>query len=93
MALNIRNPEADALAHEISSLTGESLTAVVIDALRRRRDELTRRRSAESQKKFERIMEISRRAAACFPKEGVDIDEMLYDERGLPRSSSSIHPR
>ena len=38
------------------------------------------------QKKFERIMEISRRAAACFPKEGVDIDEMLYDERGLPKS-------
>lgn len=85
MALNIKNPEADKLAHEIASLTGESLTAVVVDALRRRRDELTRKREAEVAKKIKDILEIGKRAAAYAPKEGLSIDEFLYDERGLPR--------
>ena len=85
MALNIKHPEADALAHELSSLTGESLTAVVIDALRRRRDQLTRKRDKDVEKKIADLLAIGRRAAAHLPKEGIDVDEMLYDERGLPR--------
>lgn len=40
MALNIKNPEADRLAHEISKITGESLTTVVVEALRKRREEI-----------------------------------------------------
>lgn len=82
MALNIKNPEADRLAHEISEITGESLTTIVVDALRARREELDRRRSAE--KKAEEILEIGRRAAAHLPKD-FDADAFLYDERGLPR--------
>lgn len=39
-ALNVRNDEAHALAREIAALTGLSLTDAVIDALRRRRDDL-----------------------------------------------------
>ena len=34
MALNIKNPEAHALANELAELTGMSITAVVIEALR-----------------------------------------------------------
>lgn len=34
MALNIKNPEAHALANELAELTGMSITAAVIEALR-----------------------------------------------------------
>lgn len=33
MALNLKNPRAEQLAHELSAATGESLTDVVIRAL------------------------------------------------------------
>ncbi len=33
MALNLKNPRAEQLAHELSAATGESLTDVVIAAL------------------------------------------------------------
>lgn len=36
MALSIKNPEADRLAREIAEATGESLTEVVVKALRER---------------------------------------------------------
>ena len=43
MALNIKNPEADALAHELSAATGESLTEAVTEALRARLEAIRRR--------------------------------------------------
>lgn len=36
MALSIKSDEADALARELASLTGESLTAAVTESLRQR---------------------------------------------------------
>ncbi|MEQ9643191.1 MAG: type II toxin-antitoxin system VapB family antitoxin [Alphaproteobacteria bacterium] len=81
MALNIKNPEADRLAHEIAEITGESLTKVVVDALRDRREELAHRREAE--KKSEKLLEIGRRASKHLAKD-LSTDD-LYDEIGLPR--------
>ena len=43
MALNIKNPEADALAHELAAATGESLTEAVTEALRARLEAVRRR--------------------------------------------------
>lgn len=43
MALNIKNPEAQALASEVARLSGQSITAAVIDALRDRKALLERR--------------------------------------------------
>jgi antitoxin VapB len=40
MALNIKDKEAEALAAEVASLTGESKTGAVREALRERRDRL-----------------------------------------------------
>lgn len=43
MALNIKNPEADALAHRLAEVTGESLTEAVTEALRARLEAVRRR--------------------------------------------------
>jgi antitoxin VapB len=43
MVLNIKNPEARALAAEIARLSGQSITGAVIDALRERKAVLERR--------------------------------------------------
>jgi antitoxin VapB len=43
VALNIKNPEADALAHELAAATGESLTEAVTEALRARLEAVRRR--------------------------------------------------
>jgi antitoxin VapB len=43
MAMNIKDPEAERLAAEVASLTGESKTAAVRNALRERRERLAAR--------------------------------------------------
>ena len=43
MALNIKDKEAEELAAEVASMTGESKTGAVRQALRERRDRLARR--------------------------------------------------
>lgn len=43
MALNIKNPEAQELASDVARLSGQSITAAVIDALRDRKALLERR--------------------------------------------------
>lgn len=47
MAMNIKDPEAEALAAEVAALTGESKTAAVRNALRERRDRLAADRDAD----------------------------------------------
>jgi len=38
--INIKNPETQALAHELAALTGESMTGAITTAVRERRDRL-----------------------------------------------------
>lgn len=47
MSLNIKNPEAERLAAEVSQLAGESKTAAVVAALRERRARLLSLRETE----------------------------------------------
>lgn len=86
MSLNIKNPETNRLARELSDLTGESLTEAVTLALRER---LARMRSTEDQVQARKdaLMAIGRDIASRLSPEvrAIDHGELLYDERGLPR--------
>lgn len=85
MALTIKNEETRRLAQELAALTGESLTAAVTEAVRERLEKVKHDRERESL--AERIMAISRRSALRFkePWRSMNFDELLYDERGLPK--------
>ena len=84
MAMNIKNPETERLVNELADLTGESLTGAVTLAVR---EKLERVKSAKKGGMAERLNQIAKEAAPLFkePYKTIDIDEMLYDEKGLPK--------
>lgn len=84
MAMNIKNDEAQRLAHRLSDLTGESLTAAVTEAVRER---LERVEKSERGGLAERLVRIGKDCAAHLkePFRSADHADLLYDERGLPR--------
>jgi antitoxin VapB len=86
MALNIKNREAERLAHDLSKLTGETLADTVTTALRERleREQVARRRKGLAA----RLMQIGREFSSELTDEErkLDHDKLLYDEdTGLPR--------
>jgi antitoxin VapB len=84
MGLNVKNPEAHRLAQEVASLTGESLSTAVTEALRERLARLRRERGGDL---AERLLAIGRDCAARMkePYRSIDHGDLLYDERGLPK--------
>jgi antitoxin VapB len=84
MSLNIKNEQTHRMAQELARLTGESMTAAVSDAIRER---LERVRGNSGKGMAERILEIGQDCAAHLqePFKSMDIDELLYDEKGLPK--------
>lgn len=84
MSLNIKNDETHRLAQELASLTGESLTAAVTEAVRERLARLKRDRHGRL---AERLLEIGRDCAAHLkePYRSVDHGDLLYGKDGLPR--------
>lgn len=84
MSLNIKNEEAHRMARELADVTGESMTAAVSEAIRER---LERVRSKSSKGLAERLLKIGRDCAAHLkePYKSMDIDELLYDEKGMPK--------
>ncbi len=83
MALSIKHPEADRLARELAKRTGESLTDAVLNALRERLERTKnrgRRRSVA-----EELRAIGERCARLPVYDDRHPDEIMYDERGLPR--------
>jgi antitoxin VapB len=83
MAMNIKNREAEQLAHELAEATGESLTAAVTEALRER---LERVRAQDRGGMAGRLLAIGRDLAPRLsePYRSAEHGELLYDERGLP---------
>ena len=80
MALNIKSAEADRLARELSSETGESLTTAVTKALAERL-ERCRRRSSGARRLA--LKEIRERVSALPVLDDRSDDEILgYDEQG-----------
>ncbi|MCB0022808.1 MAG: type II toxin-antitoxin system VapB family antitoxin [Caldilinea sp.] len=85
MSLNIKDHEVYDLAKEIARLTGQSMTAVVRDALRQQRERIQRQQQKEA--RVAELMAIAARCAAHInePAAAIDHADMLYDEQGLPR--------
>jgi antitoxin VapB len=84
MGMNIKSEETHRLARELASLTGESLTEAVTEAVRER---LERLRPAKEPHLKDRLLAIGRDCAQHLnePFRSVDHGELLYDDRGLPR--------
>ena len=83
MSLNIKSREAYNLASELAQLTGQSMTAVVLDALRRQRKQLQHQQKGA---RVQELMAIAKRCAAHIqqPVTALEHGDMLYDESGLP---------
>tara|TARA_B100000315_G_scaffold254026_1_gene294156 strand:+ start:64 stop:315 length:252 start_codon:yes stop_codon:yes gene_type:complete len=80
MALSIKSEQADRLARELSSLTGESLTKAVTNALIER---LKRFRRKKSTSREEELRAIQERAARIPSRDDRPIDEILgYNQDG-----------
>ena len=84
MGLNIKNREAHQIAHELSKLTGKSMTTAVTIALRER---LGRVRQQQGLGLADRLLAIGKDCAARLkePFRSADHGDLLYDERGLPQ--------
>lgn len=83
MALSIKDPEAVRLARAVAQFTGETMTQAVITALRERlaREE---RKAQTIDTLVDEVMQIGRHFAALPVLDQRDLDDMLYDENGLP---------
>ena len=85
MALNIRNPQAEALATEVARLAGESKTEAVTVALRERLARLQQRRAA-TRSLADDLNEIAQHCSQLPIHDARPANEILgYDDRGLPR--------
>lgn len=84
MTLNIKSREAYELASELAQLTGQSMTAVVLDALRKQQKQLQHQQKAET--KAQALMAIAKRCALHIrkPVSSLEHGDMFYGENGLP---------
>ncbi len=83
MTLHIRDAEAEQLARELARRTGSTMTGVVVTALRdlRAREE---RKARDVDALVEEAMAIGRHCASLPVLDNRTLEEMLYDEHGLP---------
>jgi antitoxin VapB len=82
MSLNIKNEETHRLVQQLARLTGESMTAAVDKAVRER---LERVRGKSKEGMAEKLMKIARSSGPLWKKPYVSLEELLYDEKGLPK--------
>jgi antitoxin VapB len=83
MALNIKNPEADRLARELSTATGETITEAIVQALRERLRRVRGR--SRGPRLRDELRDIRQRVAGLPVRDRRTPDEILgYDEHGLP---------
>jgi antitoxin VapB len=85
VAMNIKSEKAHRMAQELAELTGETQTEAVTTAIQERLERIKKRKSKEGLS--EKLLAIGRETAPLFPKgfKSTDIDELLYDEHGLPK--------
>ena len=84
MSLNIKNEETNRLAHELATVTGESLTTAVTVAVRQRLERLQR---GNADSLAQRLLKIGKDCAAHLKEPFLTVDhgDLLYDEKGLPK--------
>jgi len=85
MGLNLKSQEAHQLAHDLASLTGESMTTAAIIAMRERLERIRKERDRETfiAESMAIAHDIAKRLGKRFSD--LDPDKMLYDEKGLPK--------
>ena len=83
MQLNIKTPEAHALARQLAKLTGESVSQAVTQAIRERLER--ERRQRDKRRLVADPMKIAEATSKCQWDDEPDPTAFLYDERGLPR--------
>jgi len=84
MALSIKNPDTDRLAHDLAEATGESVTVAVTRAIRARLEAIRPR--ARRARLMDDIHQIQALLASIPDRDSRIPDELLgYDEFGLPR--------
>jgi antitoxin VapB len=82
MSLNIKNEKTHQLVRQLAKITGESMTAAVDKAVRER---LERVRSKSKEGMAEKLMKIARLSGPLWKKPYISLEELLYDEKGLPK--------
>lgn len=84
MALSIRNREAEKLARELASESGETITQAISRALEERLQRLRGRSTTPDL--MEEILKISKRCSAIPDRDLRTADEILgYDAMGVPK--------
>ncbi len=84
MPMSIKSGEAESLARKVASITGETLTAAITEALRERLERLEQQRRGSSL--ADQLDEIAGHCAALPVLDGRPPDEIIgYDESGVPR--------
>jgi antitoxin VapB len=86
MSLNIKNPEAHALATRLAQKTGETLTDAVTTALRERLERLERTAEIDEQR-YRALKTLVKDSRSLWQESLLTIDhgDLLYDECGLPK--------
>ena len=86
MSLNIKNPEAHALATRLAQKTGETLTDAVTTALRERLERVERTREFNEQR-YQALKALLKDSRGLWQESLLTVDhgDLLYDERGLPK--------
>jgi len=83
MGMNIKSDDTHSRAKELARLTGETIAEAVDRAVTERLDRLRRRRNRKAL--AERLLKLGDQCSRLPVIDNRSADEMLYDERGLPR--------
>ena len=85
MSLNIKNEETHPRVRELARLMGETMTQAVDRAVA---EPLTRARNRT--RRVDKLLQIGRECAALPVLDARSPEDMLYDDRGLPRSFTTL---
>ena len=85
LSLSIKHEEAHRLVKELADLRGESMTTVVIEAVRKQLE--SERKPQINEARMQYWLDFGQRAREKTDPEllALDPDEFLYDENGLPK--------
>ena len=83
MSLNIKNEGTHRRARKLADLMGETMTEAVDRAITERLERASRSRNRE--RRVQRLLQIGRECAALAVLDERSPEDMLYDERGLPK--------
>ena len=83
MSLNIKNEKTHRQAKELARLAGETMTEAVDRAIAERLERIRRKRNRKAL--ANKLLEIGRHCSMLPVLDARSPEEMLYDERGLPK--------